>query len=802
MRCDEKQPNPWPYRPDHITNDGADYGLWGTGILSSRHVQGIQSEMCHEIGQPTTIIEFAPSGEAAWRTDSPLLTHQISEACRAFRDMNRGIAEDGDVRSDGRATFGGIRGALCLRCDQLHAGLLRGVEESQLTPAVVHTRWERSDELQRWHNHVPDCVFRPFTRDGRLVVEYDCPLLGYRELLFPIIFEGRVIAGFFTGQMTLTDHGSHQSRIERQMESLPDRFDSCFEVWLREHVSDRTPQDAAQEILSAHRRQLSSEAKRGRPSGTLRESDYLRILDTALKEIDGLEVLLNEEMEHQRITYIRRTVSSELAEFSKPGRVGCACQGSDHHSLLAVWARVEHSMNRLVRFFSLRYALAFGATRTISMPKDMLHVVAKTDRWEEILSKEELEKIRLDAAGFPGNYTVSSRDQNPGYLSLIRGCDISKLGDFQLVLVPVAAHPHSSVAFVLGYGGGHPSTALENRLGSDLHTALQSFDTLVVSSVAAALARGAEDNARRQLMYLGHEAGQLTSGLDWLRLTYLEKPSDVRQLPKRKIEDLCRDLEGFVGQLSFVFDMASQMGTDRPPEADMEDFRPFGDVLFKWKDTYRREIEKKCLQIRVADVRTTDPWRPVIHGDKFLFEQLVYNLVNNAEKYSHRGTKIDLDCRLGSLQDERSPHILTVTDYGRHMASGRDAYLPFTRGDTDVKGLGLGLYISWLIVERVFHGTIQHHCAPEPVSRFNIPLIRPYIERRFPGRDAALAEELATELARLRGLEEYGQAVAFRDEKQNQRYEPSDEALKNEIHTPTYKVTMRATIPHQRRKSS
>jgi len=137
--------------------------------------------------------------------------------------------------------------------------------------------------------------------------------------------------------------------------------------------------------------------------------------------------------------------------------------------------------------------------------------------------------------------------------------------------------------------------------------------------------------------------------------------------------------------MSFVFETAERLGSDVRPEVEIGTFRPYGDVLAKWKDTYRQECDMKRLQMRVESPdfvdgsKINDPWRPQMWGDRFLFEQIVYNIVNNAEKYCYRGTKIDMDCKLKSLE-ENAPHILTVIDYGLPLdPTDKNIFAPFKR---------------------------------------------------------------------------------------------------------------------------
>lgn len=82
------------------------------------------------------------------------------------------------------------------------------------------------------------------TRSGRTFLEYDCPLLGYRELLFPIFFEDRVVAAIFIGEICLEGQRDLVATIQsRFFELHPDCFDGyCCENreqspdWCREQI--------------------------------------------------------------------------------------------------------------------------------------------------------------------------------------------------------------------------------------------------------------------------------------------------------------------------------------------------------------------------------------------------------------------------------------------------------------------------------------------------------------------------------------------------------------------------------------
>lgn len=121
----------WPFKPVHITNDGPDANpydvkslkyaslsheylqtirkrrenlkkLTGTGIITNDYLESLQTTICANLGNPTTVVEFSPNGEPV-RTDSRLLFFSMHAPCRIFRKYT----DEG----------------ACLECDNIYAKL-------------------------------------------------------------------------------------------------------------------------------------------------------------------------------------------------------------------------------------------------------------------------------------------------------------------------------------------------------------------------------------------------------------------------------------------------------------------------------------------------------------------------------------------------------------------------------------------------------------------------------------------------------------------------------------------------------
>ena len=136
----------WPFRPNHITNDGGPQArraelrtLVGTGIIPNRYLQGHATSISNILQEPTTIMEFplAPEGKPV-RTDSRSPRFGHHPHCSAFRQ------ETGSV--------------FCDESDMVHAALFRGGVRKRLS-AQIYERARQSPYICSYRED-PETQFR------------------------------------------------------------------------------------------------------------------------------------------------------------------------------------------------------------------------------------------------------------------------------------------------------------------------------------------------------------------------------------------------------------------------------------------------------------------------------------------------------------------------------------------------------------------------------------------------------------------------------------------------------------------
>jgi two-component system sensor histidine kinase KdpD len=142
----------------------------------------------------------------------------------------------------------------------------------------------------------------------------------------------------------------------------------------------------------------------------------------------------------------------------------------------------------------------------------------------------------------------------------------------------------------------------------------------------------------------------------------------------------------------------------------------FAEIVERAVRRVERYLGKRELSIDVPEDL------PPMTGDKFLLEQMLAQVIDNAWKYSTPGARI-----LISARQEGESLLLSVQNEGGEIPESERGLIfdKFYRGSKDrwrVEGTGLGLAISRTIAE-AYHGKVWLDAEPKgPVFHFALPL--------------------------------------------------------------------------------
>jgi signal transduction histidine kinase len=204
-------------------------------------------------------------------------------------------------------------------------------------------------------------------------------------------------------------------------------------------------------------------------------------------------------------------------------------------------------------------------------------------------------------------------------------------------------------------------------------------------------------------------------------------------------------IENMKGATQLISNMATNIGVITGAISDevikgKRDRLGVYDIFFKWRIMLMSYLQERNLDfiVELDDKKSTPYYFPsdaedaprYIYTHPGLFELLVYNLMDNAVKYAHRGSNIFLSWhRLHNSSD----YELTVSSFGPQVTEDERIYDLYVRVNTTqfspVGGEGIGLYVVKRIA-KLLKINVTHTC--EPVSeQYHLPLVDWYIAERF-----------------------------------------------------------------------
>lgn len=174
---------------------------------------------------------------------------------------------------------------------------------------------------------------------------------------------------------------------------------------------------------------------------------------------------------------------------------------------------------------------------------------------------------------------------------------------------------------------------------------------------------------------------------------------ELREEPKsprlRLLENMIRGIDKLQARLADLLDMAKMESLGFQLNLELQDIRPLLQNVVRELDPVASEKNQSLA----LDVPSS---MPVVNVDSMHIEQIMFNLVNNALKFTGEGTKIQI-----MLGQKGTNIVVKVHDNGVGITEEEQVriFTPYYRIEADRQrfpGLGLGLTVSKQLVE--MHG--------------------------------------------------------------------------------------------------
>ncbi len=767
-------------QPEYIVEENStDF----SGIMSTEELAVLQESICATIRYPTTIIDRSN------RYDANRIGYILNKCCDTFRKC------------------GGMK--YCLKCDKLHADILLDskctciAEFEQFINGGINSFYEalRDDYNQYYASTKEYPYFFSYKGSRHGFLEYWCPITGLKELIFPIFFNNKVLGVVFVGQFRINDLRKKTQDI--RLESIT-KYENVF----KQHIIKSNKPYGVDKIFDAilesdetvEEFELSQEEIESHPGfynqhtniqfdnvKSFREFACKTIVPQIINLEREFDIKLNEKRKNfinQKFIEFQNVLEKKINEEYLMKRI--TKYGYSDLQIEEFWIAAQNVFKQINDFLDFEYINLFVYENDFVSQDCIFKLVCSTmligTQNEITVDEQHYNKLAnsiyltrddkgnlknqflYEMLGIPENMgidIISSSNINQNYILLIKQSNACES------------------TFVKGF----------------LCKMMQEFTTSCLNKLLFVKNLISNDLTNKILRLYRHEISHLVLGLSGNN-DYLKDPIKLKSLSNEKIRDIFSDHESCIELLTYMTQNIEVFtGSITSENIVFEEFKIFKELIWKWENLYKTDCEAKKIRFQMPDIRVDhDQWleaRPLIKSNKLRLEQIVYNIVNNALKYSYDGTKIYLDCQL-IKNDPENHQCFSVIDYGHEITN--DQTIPYQLYYRDkelaskiVDGSGIGLYIA-STTAKILGVKIQHKCRQ--ICRYNVPLIKRYLglPTYYLRRDIDI-DELSRQLNQLMNSGDYDRVV-----NKSAIYDFPISKITRDIDKPTFEVTFEVII--------
>jgi len=761
-------------------------------IIEASEVAAQSARMSHKLKTLVTIVwEY---GNELERDDHYGITGYMRPTCETFRYYFQ-KNDPGKMETEANTP-------LCKECDKYHIDLLRtkinGNKQTQQIPDYFSTMHRDP----QFHN------------EGKIpYLEYRCPMLGYTEIVFPIYVDQNFLGAVFIGQILRESDRYSQEIFEdfltKQVRYIDPEFSdhnssgTQNSIWRRSSAPTTSPRVEYLKKLRKLEVNVSSdnhydlaEALIARHHSLLNSMDYDELVSNAIDMVSDWNYTLKDVMIKKR----RKFISSIFENASYEAERKCRELELLRPKITMLFRYAEILLDVICKDMDklgIRCVRVFGFNRNPLSYSKKMEIVLSTNQEEMLNTSKRIEsKLFFDYEGaintlpdikpdhpLAPRYSIDLKDHESVkifkdiFFSFISSKDIndSITDDTHLVIL------YQKWMVLI------EADEIRDRL-EGYALVLKEFSSLMttfLSRFELRLSKYVSDKYYLTLRMYRHEcehiARAIKTRVDGDFFSHFKDLSEVKSIWENREDNLNYRLRSFiarvrsdnlisasediVGNVRLITHMADTVAllTERIALGNLDrhekrsDFDIRGDILLKWQktainDLTQKEFYKKIRIYNIGNISTN-----VYHRFR-LIDLVIYNLIENALKYSYWGTNINIILGDGT-QWESSVVPLIIENYGYDIEPEPKAFELFYRGidakklnldnetapdeRTYMDGDGLGLFIVKSISDMLKLGVSY---KSQLISRYNVGLISSYLMR---GKDLSLKEALQTENKRL-----------------------------------------------------
>lgn len=658
----------------------------------------------------------------------------------------------------------------CLKCDYYHAEYCKNVflnNEYACKPCSFFSEKYTLPQIRESNNKISKYMI------------YDCPMLGYTEICFPIYYGKRIIGILFVGEILLDEKKERIKEIKKNF--LENHFD-IFNKYCND-IKQKYNVDINDEIKKRIIKELSNKNVLLEDINTSNEDlaainfqdpiseEKLHVLiDKCAKHVKSLEnefLELWKEKQKEHIDIILKKIETNFYDKYKNIK---SAKDITYDEIQNLFEALYKSIALLRKEFSFDYCRVFENLPLMQGNEFEMNIGDEIGLCPYIDLKYDFSKVEINRSTYKSSLIKS--DDNPikyftystmnSENNLINSeTDIALACENFVVLFGInEICKKDSNFFVPNY-----MNILFDEIGAFFLNMCTAFEN--VSAIFM------QQKHQKTLRMYRHECAHLAKRIQQNNLYYHYRVFYER-LSEEKKKNIFKDIDSVAILLQNLSDNIGIIVGSINEESIKQKYAliDIRNEINKWRAMFRLELEQK--NIRLYNSTDKNYEGKCIYSHEELMCLLLYNLIDNAVKYSYWGTNINAVIEEGNFGSR-----IIIEDYGSEIENNNHPYdLYYRQKSTSKKeiGDGIGLYSSRRVAE-LLNLKLYHTC--EKISNFNLPLVKEAKKRNiyFNNMKEAFEE-----------LDRIGNGVLIEDDYYFNKKELSVDRILDDIYKPIYHV--------------
>ncbi|MCL2718659.1 MAG: ATP-binding protein [Lachnospiraceae bacterium] len=721
-----------------VNDDKAEHDF---SVLTNReNIKNIAESICNALHHPCTIIDINRynniKDSSEIRIESNVSRFSMRSSCRLLRHC---AGEE-----------------ICHQCDGFHAAILKdNIECDKIDKLIddinlsIKTKIKNAPKLfyDNYDRNFP--IAKPLYK--RPVIEYYCPILGYRELAFPIYFNKKVIAVLTLGQ-AMINNDEDKKRVKEISEAffLKNEPKILFSKYLKPHgFPDSEAEKIKKAIVKADGKshelvgylllpnhEVHNESPSPENMTFFSENDYQNFIDNACEKLNDIEKKLVKDARKKKVRYFDKTMcnitKNFFAEIDEEEKNGTLDKREQRRSELEnAWRLLTKSVDSLKSQLQLDDVLIFGDGTSLEIKASSLKSLYPLPKKNNVRHKwcYDFSEIK----GYSSNaYDIIDSLEHK---NILKGLSSEIMRENVILLV---CH---DIALLLQV----QKLDIHQELYKEMIGVIGKKISRMRSYVALCAANYMKEHHVFSLRMNRHESAHISTIInDNLQRYFVPHGVNFIDLEVHRRERVVSDM---VSATQLISNMATNIGaitgifSDAFVKSKIEKVFVRG-IFHKWRVMLKDSLKDRNLNF-VGPKYETKPYffsdnynedTEVIFTNSHLFELLVYNLMDNAVKYAYRGSNIYLSW---TYPFESSHYKLEVSSFGPEVTEDERIYALYIRENnnefTSTMGEGIGLYVVKQIA-KLLKLEISHTCK-RVEEKYHLPLMDYYINENFSSPD-------------------------------------------------------------------